>query len=164
MWIDTSTVGSVTADPAKSKIASHAGFALMPAGPKVHRAPVFPSGIGIAAASKNQGPAWLYVQWATGKTNQARQLTGGWGSGGRTSARAAVDKSTDARLNKDWLNAVVQSWDLAYPVLPDIVAGSEFRDIFGVALTNMLSDADPATELKKATEQFKPIFERTEKT
>lgn len=164
MWIDTTTVGSVTADATKSKIAAHAGFALMPAGPKAHRAPVFPSGMGIAAASPRQGPAWLYVQWATGKVNQARQLSGGWGSGGRTSAKSAVATSTDSRLNKEWLDAVVRSWELAYPVLPDIVAGSEFRDIFGVALTNMLSGGDPATELKKATEQFKPVFERTEKT
>lgn len=164
MWIDTTTVGSVTADATKSKMASHAGFALMPAGPKAHRAPVFPSGMGVAAASPKQGPAWLYVQWATSKANQARQLTGGWGSGGRTSAKAAVATSTDNRLNKDWLDAVVGSWEIAHPVLPDIVAGSEFRDIFGVALTNMLSGSDPATELKKATEQFKPVFERTEKT
>jgi len=58
---------------------------------------------------------------------------------------------------------VIASTKIAYPVLPDIVAANEFRDVFGVALTNMLADGDPATELRKATETFKPIYERTEK-
>lgn len=164
MWIDTSTVGGTSSDPAKSRIADKAGFAVMPAGPKVHRAPVFPSGMGVVAASPKQGPAWYYVQWVTGKVNQARQLAGGFGSGGRLSANEVAKSSPEAKLSKDWLDVVVQSSNIAYPVLPDIVAANEFRDVFGVALTNLLSGGDPATELKKATETFKPILERTEKT
>ena len=39
----------------------------------------------------------------------------------------------------------------------------EFRDLVGAALTSTLSGADPATELKKAHEQFRPILERSEK-
>ena len=58
----------------------------------------------------------------------------------------------------------MKSTAIAYPVLPDIVAGSEFRDVYGVALTNMLAPgANPAAELKKATETFKPILEKSEK-
>jgi multiple sugar transport system substrate-binding protein len=48
--------------------------------------------------------------------------------------------------------------------LPQITAVTEFRDVFGVALTNMLAGGDPASELKTATEAFKPIYERTERT
>jgi hypothetical protein len=48
-------------------------------------------------------------------------------------------------------------------VLQDIVAANEVRDVFGIALTNMLADGAPATELTKSTETFKPILERTEK-
>lgn len=165
LWIDTSTVGAPAADPTKSKIADKVGFIAMPKGPKVHRAPVFPSGMGVAAASSKQGPAWYYVQWATGKANQARQLAGGYGAGGRQSANEAAKASSEAKLSREWLDVVIQSGDLAYPVLPDIVAANEFRDVFGVALTNLLSPgADAAKELKTATETFKPILERTEKT
>ena len=165
MWIDTSTVGATAADPTKSKIADKVGFIAMPKGPKVHRAPVFPSGMAVAAASAKQGPAWYYVQWATGKANQARQLAGGYGAGGRQSANEAAKSSSEAKLSREWLDVVIQSGDLAYPVLPDIVAANEFRDVFGVALTNLLSPgADAAKELKTATETFKPILERTEKT
>ncbi len=165
MWIDTSTVGATAADPTKSKIADKVGFIAMPKGPKVHRAPVFPSGMAVAAGSAKQGPAWYYVQWATGKANQARQLAGGYGAGGRQSANEAAKSSSEAKLSREWLDVVIQSGDLAYPVLPDIVAANEFRDVFGVALTNLLSPgADAAKELKTATETFKPILERTEKT
>lgn len=165
MWIDTSTVGATAADPTKSKIADKVGFIAMPKGPKVHRAPVFPSGMAVAAASAKQGAAWYYVQWATGKANQARQLAGGYGAGGRQSANEAAKSSSEAKLSREWLDVVIQSGDLAYPVLPDIVAANEFRDVFGVALTNLLSPgADAAKELKTATETFKPILERTEKT
>ena len=40
---------------------------------------------------------------------------------------------------------------------------TEFRDIIGTALTAMLSGADPATELKKAADQYRPILERSER-
>jgi multiple sugar transport system substrate-binding protein len=164
IWIDTSSVGAVTADPAKSKIASVAGFSVMTPGPKAHRAPVFASGVGVAAQSKKIGPAWYWVQWATGKQMQARQVAGGFGAGGRASSFEAAKKSADAKLNPEWMDAVVKSTAIAYPVLPDIVAGSEFRDVYGIALTNMLAPgASPATELKKATEAFKPVLEKTEK-
>lgn len=164
LWIDTSSVGAVTADPAKSKMAGAAGFVVMIPGPKVHRAPVFASGVGIAAASKKIGPSWYWVQWATGKAMQARQVAGGYGASGRSSPIGAAKKATDGKLNAEWLDAVLKSTAIAYPVLPDIVAGSEFRDVYGIALTNMLAPgSSPAAELKKATEAFRPVLEKTEK-
>jgi multiple sugar transport system substrate-binding protein len=164
IWIDTSSVGALTADPSKSRVASVAGFTTMTPGPKVHRAPVFASGVGIAAASKKQGPAWYWVQWATGKQMQARQVVGGYGASGRSSPFEAAKKANDPKLSPEWLDSVLKSTAIAYPVLPDIVAGSEFRDVYGVALTNMLAPgASPSAELKKATETFKPILEKSEK-
>ena len=47
--------------------------------------------------------------------------------------------------------------------LPEINTVTEFRDIFGIALTNMIGGADPATELKKATADYKPIYDKNEK-
>ena len=47
---------------------------------------------------------------------------------------------------------MAESGKIGRPGLPQIIPVTEFRDIFGVALTNTLSGADPATELKKATE------------
>jgi multiple sugar transport system substrate-binding protein len=39
---------------------------------------------------------------------------------------------------------------------------TEFRDIIGIGLTNTINGADVATELKKATDQFRPILEKSE--
>ena len=47
--------------------------------------------------------------------------------------------------------------------LPVVIPVAEFRDLVGAAVTATLSGADPATELKKAHEQFRPILERSEK-
>jgi len=59
---------------------------------------------------------------------------------------------------------VPQTAILEWRRLPEIVPVTEFRDVFGIALTNMIGGADPATELKKATETFKPILEQSLKT
>ena len=51
---------------------------------------------------------------------------------------------------------------MALPHHPQIVAVTEYRDIFGIGLTNMIGGADPATELARATAQFLPIMQRSE--
>jgi multiple sugar transport system substrate-binding protein len=63
----------------------------------------------------------------------------------------------------EWLDCVTGSAKISKLGLPVIVPVAEFRDVIGAALTATLSGADPATEMKKATEQFKPILERSEK-
>ena len=52
---------------------------------------------------------------------------------------------------------------LSVRALPVVIPVSEFRDLVGSAVTATLSGADPAAELKKAHEQFRPILERSEK-
>jgi multiple sugar transport system substrate-binding protein len=41
---------------------------------------------------------------------------------------------------------------------------TEFRDIFGIALTNMINGADPAAEMKRATAEFQPILDKSERS
>ena len=65
---------------------------------------------------------------------------------------------------QEWLDAVIGSAKISKLGLPVIVPVAEFRDLVGAALTATLSGADPATELKKAHDQFRPILERSEKT
>jgi multiple sugar transport system substrate-binding protein len=58
-----------------------------------------------------------------------------------------------------WLDGV----GFAQPGLPVIAPVTEFRDVFGIALTNMINGADPAAELKKATAEFQPVLDKSEK-
>ena len=67
------------------------------------------------------------------------------------------------KLPPEWVQAVAESAKIAKSGFPPVMPVTEYRDIIGIALTATLSGGDPATELKKATEQFKPILERSEK-
>jgi multiple sugar transport system substrate-binding protein len=161
MFLDTTTVGQPVADPAKSRIAGKVGYALMPAGPKTRVAPMFGDGFGVTSASDKKEAAWLYCQWATGKVNQARQMLGGYGGSTRRSAYAAVASATDLKAPREWLEAVIQSAPIARPDLPQIVSVGQFRDTFGAALSNMLGGADAATEMRRATAEFRPVLAQT---
>jgi multiple sugar transport system substrate-binding protein len=62
----------------------------------------------------------------------------------------------------DWVDALIESGKIGRPGLPVIIPVTEFRDVFGVALTNMINGADVRSELEKATEQFRPVLEKSE--
>jgi multiple sugar transport system substrate-binding protein len=66
--------------------------------------------------------------------------------------------------NQEWLQSVIDSARISKLGLPVIIPVAEFRDLVGAGITATLAGADPATELKKAHEQFRPILERSEKT
>ena len=59
---------------------------------------------------------------------------------------------------------MVASSKISQPGLPVIVPVTEYRDIFGIALTNMINGADPAAEMKRATAEFQPILDKSEKS
>jgi multiple sugar transport system substrate-binding protein len=40
---------------------------------------------------------------------------------------------------------------------------TQFRDVIGTALTNTISGADVATELRRATAEFRPVLEQSER-
>jgi len=67
-------------------------------------------------------------------------------------------------FGQEWLKTLLASVKIARPGLPEIVPVTEFRDVFGIALTNMIGGADPATELRKATETFAPVLQQSLKT
>jgi multiple sugar transport system substrate-binding protein len=62
------------------------------------------------------------------------------------------------------VDCMLGSVKIALPGLPIIVPVTEFRDTFGIALTNMINGADAATELKKATAEFQPVLDKSEKS
>jgi hypothetical protein len=86
MWFDGIGFASPLEDPAKSKVKGKVGYGLQPGGPKGRFAATFGDGIGVVRASKKQGPAYLYAQWATNKKNQARMLAAGAASPARASS------------------------------------------------------------------------------
>jgi multiple sugar transport system substrate-binding protein len=162
MWIDGVGWAPPLEDPNASRIVGKVGYTLVPAGPKGQYSATYGDGIGIAQASPNKEAAWLYCQWAVSKLMGARLLQ----SGGGVPFRDSVLNDDSIRKGvktPEWLDAVIASGKISKLGLPVVIPVAEFRDLFGAAITATLSGADPATELKKAADQYRPILERSEK-
>jgi multiple sugar transport system substrate-binding protein len=162
MWLDGIGFATPLEDPTKSRIAGKVGYGVVPAGPKAQHSAIFGDGLGVTAYSKKKGAAWFYIQYITGKAAQLRILQNGAGSPARNSPFRNEEVIRQSRFGKQWFDCVLESARVGRPGLPVIIPVTEFRDVFGVALTNMLSGGDPAAELKKATEAFKPVLEKSE--
>jgi multiple sugar transport system substrate-binding protein len=163
MWLDGIGFAQPLEDPTKSRIVGKVGYGVMPAGPKKQVSALFGDGEGISTHSKKKGPAWYYLQWASNKTNQTRMLQTATGAPVRKSAYDLAQKSADFKAPREWVQCMLTSAGIAQPGLPIIAPVTEFRDVFGVALTNMINGADPAAELRKATADFQPILDKSEK-
>ena len=162
MWIDGVGWAPPLEDPNASRIVGKVGYTIVPAGPKGQYSATYGDGIGIAQASPNKEAAWLYCQWALSKLMGARLLQ----SGGGVPFRNSVLNDDTVRKGvktQEWLNSVIASAKISKLGLPVVIPVAEFRDLFGAAITATLSGADPATELKKAADQYRPILERSEK-
>ena len=163
MWLDGIGFAAPLEDKTKSRVAGKVGYGVVPPGPKAHHSAIFADGMGIARTSTRKEASWLYIQWATNKANQLAMLKAGAGSPARNSPFDDVETIRASTFGKQWFDTILASAKIGRPGLPVIVPVTEFRDIFGVALTNMIGGAEPEAALAKATEQFKPVLEKTEK-
>lgn len=159
MWFDGIGFATPLEDPESSMVVGKVGYGLQPAGPVARHSGTFGDGIGVTSGSSKPGPAYYYCQWATGPANQARILANGAGAPARQSAYADEAALANLTVPQEWVDTLIASGEIGLPSLPQIIPVTEFRDIFGVALTNMISGADVLEELEKATEEFRPILE-----
>ena len=157
-WWDSIGSSAPVIDPTKSRIVGKAGFAPVPAGPKGAWSCTFMEGIGIPAAAKNKGPAWLYCQWAAGKMMMNEIFRLGAGTPPRNSPYRNADIRKGSAFPAEWFDTAVESLRIARSSLPEIVAVTEFRDTLGIALSNIIGGADVATELHAATAAFAPVL------
>lgn len=162
-WIDGVGFAAPLEDKTRSRVAGKVGYAVTPAGPAHHHCCLFGTAFGISEQSRSKGAAWYYLQWASGKQNQLRYLTSGAGAPARVSPFRNEEAIASSRFPRDFFTTLVESGRIARPGLPEIVPVTEFRDTIGTALTNTIGGADPATEMKRATEAFRPVLEQSEK-
>lgn len=163
MWFDGVGFAPPLEDPNKSRVVGKVGYGIMPKGPKAHASGTFGDGIGVTAASEKKEAAYLFCQWAVSPIMGARLLQAGAGVPFRKSILGDQKVREGVTMPGEWVDAVAGSGEISRLALPVIVPVTEFRDTFGVALTNLISGGDPAAELKKATEAFKPVLEKSEK-
>ncbi len=163
MWLDGIGFAPPLEDPDKSRIVGKVGYGLMPKGPKAQASATFGDGIAVTAASTKKEAGYLYCQWAVNKQMGARLLQSGGGVPFRNSVLNDPETSKGVKMPREWLDVVTASAKISKLGLPVVMPVTEYRDIIGTGLTATLSGGDPAAEMKKATEQFKPVLERSEK-
>ena len=164
MWVDGIGFAAPLEDRARSRVAGKVGYALVPkgTGPN-HHCCLFGAGYGIPEASRKKGPAWLYLQWSLGKAMQLKMLADGRGVPARSSPFSNAEAIGASTFPRDFFTTLEGSARIARAGLPEIVPVTEFRDTIGSALTNCISGADVATELRRATAEFRPVLEASEK-
>jgi multiple sugar transport system substrate-binding protein len=91
-----------------------------------------------------------------------RLLQTGGGSPCRASPYVNPDVIKDIKLPREWLTCLQESAAIGRQGLPEIVPVTEFRDVFGVGLTNTIGGADARSEMQKATEAFAPVLAKSE--
>jgi multiple sugar transport system substrate-binding protein len=163
MWVDGVGWAPGVENPNSSRVVGKVGYAMVPAGPKGSYSATYGDGIGIPAASTKKEAAFLYCQWAVSKQMGSRLLQAGGGVPFRNSVLNDAETRAGVKLPKEWLQSVIDAGKISKLGLPVVIPVAEFRDLVGAAITATLSGADPAAELKKAHEQYRPILERSEK-
>lgn len=164
MWLDGVGFSAPLVDPQKSKVVGKVGFAVPPKGPKAQHSASFTDAMAIPVASKHRDAAYLYCQWATSKAIEGDILRSGSGTPPRLSVYQDQALVRQSKFGPEWFATVQECQKVARPGLPEIVPVGQFRDVFGVALTNMITGADPATQLREATAKFQPILDKSNRT
>ncbi len=161
-WPDGLNFAAPLEDPTKSKVVGKVGYALFPGTAK--QKPFSGTAIDALAInpfSKNKEAAWLYIAWASSRAVQLRMSIEGSMTGTRLSIYNDPEYLKAQTLPKDWVDAVKGSIESGQPQLPQIKDVTQFRDIFGVALTKMIEGGDPKTLLEEATKEFEPILKKS---
>ncbi|WP_376090284.1 ABC transporter substrate-binding protein [Roseomonas sp. CCTCC AB2023176] len=163
MWLDGVGFAMPLLDRQRSRVVEDVGFAVVPPGPKAHHSAIFGDGIGVSRTSTKQGPAYLYAQFMTGKAMLGRMLSAGAGTPPRDALYQDASIMQGSPFGREWFETVLKSQQIGRPGLPEIVPVTEFRDTIGIGLTNTVGGADVASELKKATDAFRPVLEQSER-
>ena len=163
MWIDGVGWAPALEDPTASRIVGKVGYAMVPAGPE---GPIFGDlrrRHRHRRRQQEQGSRLPALPMGGVEAKGARLLQAGGGVPFRNSVLNDPEIQKGVKMPKEWLQSVIDAAKISKLGLPVVIPVAEFRDLVGAAITATLSGADPATELKKAHEQFRPILERSEK-
>jgi len=163
MWLDGIGFAPPLEDRNRSRVAGRVGYGLMPRGPRGHASATFGDGIGIVPQARNKEAAFLYCQWAVSKMQGARLWQTGSGVPFRNSVLNDAEVRRGITMPSEWADVVSASARISKLGLPVVIPVTEYRDIIGTALTATLGGADPAVEMRRATEQFRPVLERSER-
>ena len=163
MWIDATGFAAPLEDKTKSRVVGKVSYVPPPSGPKGHGSVTFGTGMAVPKAAAHKEAAYFTMLWMTGPTMAGRMLQTGGGVPFRTKPLKDPAVLSGMAIPREWAECAAACAPISMPGLPVIIPVTEFRDTIGTALTNLLGGADPATELKRATAEFQPILDKSEK-
>jgi multiple sugar transport system substrate-binding protein len=160
-WLDGLNFALPFEDPTKSKVKGKVGYAPHPG--SARRKPFGGTSMDAMALNrfgKNKEASWLFAAWVSSRPVMFNLMTQGAMIGTRNSIYQDPEFVKANSLSKGWIDAVAESLGNPIPQLPELRDVNQFRDIYGVALSNIAGGADAKAELEKATREFEPIFQK----
>jgi multiple sugar transport system substrate-binding protein len=160
-WPDSMQFAAPFEDPTKSKVAGKVGYSPHPGSSK--RKPFGGTAMDAFTLNpfgKSKEAAWLFVAWVSSRPMQFRLMTEGAMIGTRTSIYTDPEFIKAHHMPKQWIDSVADALKNPIPQLPEVRDVSQYRDIYGVALTKIVEGGDAKTLLEQATKEFEPIFQK----
>jgi multiple sugar transport system substrate-binding protein len=160
-WTDGMSFAASFEDPAKSKVAGKVGYAPHPGSARMK-----PFGgtamdaLALNPFGKNKDASWLFTAWASSRPVHRRLMLEGAMVGTRNSIYEDADFVKQHTMPAHWVAGVHEAIKNPKPQLPELRDVTQFRDIFGVALTKVVEGGDAKALLEQATREFEPIFQR----
>lgn len=159
IYTDASVFYSNMLDPEQSQVIDQVGFAQFPAGPNGSRPYSIVSwGVSIPKTSKNQGAAWEFIKWATGKEitlkTQNRQVP---------SARTSAWDNPEGVANfpAQLVEVIMASSEGAMPYdRPNVIAVGEARDIIGTVIVTSIEGGNVEAAAERANQEYQELLNK----
>lgn len=163
MAIDASDFGFQIDDAARSRTAGEWGYTLIPAGSHGVHPSVFSFLLTMNAASRNKGPAWLFMQWVTSKSTSLRMaIETGIPIRNSTWEDSDFQQTVSHIGGGQWVEATTEALDIASADFrPRFEYWREVGDRLGVAVQAAIAGEPAQTALDEAQRDIERILRRT---
>ena len=161
MIYDANVFKALYENPKESKVVGKVGYATIPAGPAGRVPHVSNWSLSICKTStpERQKAAWLFIQWATNKSNCLGALLAGVPAGRASAWSSKEYKSKDD--HPDWTANTMKSFEIGQPQWnPPVINVPEIRDITGQVIVDAIEGKDVTASAKKAAELMDKKMER----
>lgn len=159
MEFDSSNELSDILSKSTPTVANNFSVEEFPAGPGGEHPTVLSWSLAMSPYSKNQGPAWLFMQWATSPTVQTELAVKGIASPRASTADDPQYKATLTGARSAWSQALDRTLAQGNPnVGPAIVEQTQARQDIGLMVDSViLGQASPKDAATKAAGQLKAL-------
>jgi multiple sugar transport system substrate-binding protein len=162
MIIDTSSRMQAIEDATKSSVAGKVGYAVVPGGKAGPKPGVLVSALSISSFSKKKEAAWYFVQWATNKQNNLRNLLAGQSVVRDSAWQSDAFRKVDT--HQDMTKAIVESGKVGNNLWnPPVIAVPQVREVVGQVIVDaILGKTNIKAAADKAAEEMAKIMKETE--